>query len=192
MSKIFDIPSDRTVDLSDLGAIIRERREALGLTQSRLAQLSGLSRQTLVGLEARELSDLGFNRVARVLAVLGLDLDPPSPTARSRKRGLWMAAKNASVSYVQEVPPDTLGRALVSGSVPKGSAAHLTRLTAPVPGSTPSTSSTRLGGCSAHPRRPAGSITSPSAGWNAISAAHWNRCGPGACRRRSCPNRSAA
>ena len=70
------------MDLSNLGTIIRERREALGLTQSRLAQLSGLSRQTLVGLEAGALSDLGFNRVAQVLAVLGLDLDPPSQAAR--------------------------------------------------------------------------------------------------------------
>ena len=135
MSKIFDNSSGRAVDLSNLGTIIRERREALGLTQSRLAQLSGLSRQTLVGLEAGALSDLGFNRVAQVLAVLGLDLDPPSQAARARKRGLWMAAKNASVSYVQEVPPDTLGHALVSGSVPKGYAAHLTHLLdeAPVP-----------------------------------------------------------
>ena len=47
------------MDLNSLGTIIRERREALGLTQSRLAQLSGLSRQTLVGLEAGALSDLG-------------------------------------------------------------------------------------------------------------------------------------
>jgi hypothetical protein len=31
-----------------------------------------------------------------------------------------MAAKNASVSYVHEMPPDTRGHALVSGSVPKG------------------------------------------------------------------------
>ena len=115
MSKIFDIIQSQTVDLSNLGTIIRERREALGLTQSRLAQLSGLSRQTLVGLEAGALSDLGFNRVSLLLSVLGLDLDPPSQAARSRKRGLWMAAKNASVSYVQEVPPDTLGHALVSG-----------------------------------------------------------------------------
>ena len=76
MSKIFDNYSGQAVDLSNLGTIIRERREALGLTQSRLAQLSGLSRQTLVGLEAGALSDLGFNRVAQVLAVLGLDLDP--------------------------------------------------------------------------------------------------------------------
>lgn len=135
MSKIFDISQSQTVDLSNLGTIIRERREALGLTQSRLAQLSGLSRQTLVGLEAGALSDLGFNRVSQLLSVLGLDLDPPSQAARSRKRGLWMAAKNASVSYVQEVPPGTLGHALVSGSVPKGYAAHLTHLLdeAPVP-----------------------------------------------------------
>ena len=135
MSKIFDNSSGQAVDLSNLGTIIRERREALGLTQSRLAQLSGLSRQTLVGLEAGALSDLGFNRVAQVLAVLGLDLDPPSQAARARKRGLWMAAKNASVSYVQEVPPDMLGHALVSGSVPKAYAAHLTHLLdeAPVP-----------------------------------------------------------
>jgi transcriptional regulator with XRE-family HTH domain len=135
VSKIFDISSGQAVDLSNLGTIIRERREALGLTQSQLARLSGLSRQTLVGLEAGALSDLGFNRVAHVLTVLGLDFDPPGQVARSRKRGLWMAAKNASVSYVQEVPPSTLGRALVSGHVPEGYAAHLTHLLdeAPVP-----------------------------------------------------------
>lgn len=135
MSKIFDKASGQAVDLSNLGTIIRDRREALGLTQSRLARLCRLSRQTLVGLEAGTLSDLGFNRVAQVLAVLGLELDPPSQAARARQRGLWMAAKNASVSYVQEVPPETLGHALASGSVPKGYAAHLTHLfdEAPVP-----------------------------------------------------------
>ena len=121
--------------LADLRTLIRQRREALGLSQSRLARFSGLSRQTLLGLEAGALSDLGFNRVSHLLSVLGLDLDPPSQVARSCKRGLWMPAKTASVSYVQEVPPDTLGYALVSGSVPKGYAAHLTHLLneAPVP-----------------------------------------------------------
>jgi transcriptional regulator with XRE-family HTH domain len=52
--------------LSDLGSIIRERREALGLTQTRVVQLRGCSRQTLVGLEAGALSDPGFNRVAQL------------------------------------------------------------------------------------------------------------------------------
>jgi transcriptional regulator with XRE-family HTH domain len=126
---------DLAVDLSVLGMLIRKRREVLGLSQSRLARFGGLSRETLVGLEAGALSDLDFNRVTHLLSVLGLDLDSPSQAARSRKRGLWMAAKNASVSYVQEVPPATLGHALVSGSVPKGYAAHLTHLLdeAPVP-----------------------------------------------------------
>jgi transcriptional regulator with XRE-family HTH domain len=123
------------VGLADLGTLIRERREALGLSQSRLARFSGLSRRMLASLEAGEPSYVGVSRVPRLLTVLGLDLDPPSQAARSRKRGLWMAAKNASVSYVHEVPPDTLGHALVSGSVPKGYAAHLTHLLdeAPVP-----------------------------------------------------------
>ncbi|NJN00719.1 MAG: hypothetical protein HC793_03805 [Aquincola sp.] len=46
-----------------------------------------------------------------------------------------MAAKYASLSTVQEVPPDTLGHALVSGSEPKGYATQLTYLLdeAPVP-----------------------------------------------------------
>jgi hypothetical protein len=30
-----------------------------------------------------------------------------------------MAAKNASVGYAKEVPPEMLGHALVSGSVPR-------------------------------------------------------------------------
>jgi hypothetical protein len=37
----------QTVDCSSLSTFIRERREALGLPQSRLARFSGLSRQRL-------------------------------------------------------------------------------------------------------------------------------------------------
>lgn len=114
------------MDRSDLGALIRERREALGMSQSRLARLSGLTREKPVGLEANALCDPGFNRAAHLLSVLGLELDPPSQAARSRKRGLWMVAKNASVTYVREMSSEALGHALVSGSVSQGYAAHLT------------------------------------------------------------------
>lgn len=67
--------------------------------------------------------------------MLGVDLEPPRQAARARKRRLRMAAKNASLSVVQEVPADTLGHALVAASVPKGDAAHLTHVLgeAPVP-----------------------------------------------------------
>ena len=61
------------MNLIDIGHAVSARRAELGLTQAQLAHLSGLSRQTLVGLENGTLSDLGVNRVGQVLAVLGLD-----------------------------------------------------------------------------------------------------------------------
>jgi transcriptional regulator with XRE-family HTH domain len=121
--------------LSDIGHAVRARRTELGLSQAQLAHLSGLSRQTLVGLENGTLNDLGINRVAQVLAVLGLDAPPLSTQTRRKKRGLWMAAKTASVSYARELVPETLAQALVSGDVPSPFAPHLAHLLdeAPVP-----------------------------------------------------------
>lgn len=123
------------MNLTQIGQAVRARRETLGLTQAQLAQLSGLSRQTLVGLENGALSDLGFQRVAQVLSVLGLDVSEPTTAAREKKRGLWMAAKTASVSYSSELAPEILGHALASGDVPEPFVAHLTHLLdeAPLP-----------------------------------------------------------
>lgn len=123
------------MDLTSIGSTIRERREALGLTQAQLAQMSRLSRQTIVGLETGVLADLGFNRVGLVLAILGLDVPVPTKDARDKKRGLWMAAKTASVSYTRELQPETLSRALVSGDVPTSFVAHMAHLLdeAPLP-----------------------------------------------------------
>lgn len=123
------------MNLIDIGHAVRVRRAELGLSQAQLAHLSGLSRQTLVGLENGALSDLGVNRVGQVMAVLGLDSPKPDTQARSKKRGLWMAAKTASVSYARELAPEALGQALASGDVPPPFAPHLTHLLdeAPVP-----------------------------------------------------------
>ena len=99
------------MNLIDIGHVVGARRAELGLTQAQLAHLSGLSRQTLVGLENGTLSDLGVNRVGQVLAVLGLDSTAPDTQARRKKRGLWMAAKTASVSYSRELAPEMLEQA---------------------------------------------------------------------------------
>lgn len=116
------------MNLLTIGRTVRTRREELGLSQAQLAQLSGLSRQTLVGLENGSLNDLGVNRAGQVLSVLGVDMPEPDLQARRKKRGLWMAAKNASVSYATELEPETLGRMLASGDVPATYAAHLAHL----------------------------------------------------------------
>jgi transcriptional regulator with XRE-family HTH domain len=123
------------MNLINIGRSIRTRRAELGLSQGQLAHLSGLSRQTLVGLENGTLNDLGVNRAAQVLSVLGLDMPEPTVQARQHKRGLWMAAKNASVSYARELEPTTLAQALTTGEVPVPFAPHLSHLLdeAPVP-----------------------------------------------------------
>ena len=116
------------VNLIDIGTAVRARREELGLSQGRLAHLSGLSRQTLVGLENGSLNDLGVNRAGQVLAVLGLDAPLPTTESRRKKHGLQMAARTTSVSYACELQPDVLARILVSGDVPPQYAPHLTHL----------------------------------------------------------------
>lgn len=44
------------MNLIDIGRVVGARRAELGLTQAQLAHLSGLSRQTVVGLEKGTLS----------------------------------------------------------------------------------------------------------------------------------------
>jgi transcriptional regulator with XRE-family HTH domain len=108
------------ITLQAIGKEIHDRRQAVGLTQERLAKLSNLSRQTVQRLEAGTIEDLGFQRLAKVLGVLGLSFDGPSTAARKRKNGLWMAAQTSSVSYRTELNSQQLQQALTSGQVPSG------------------------------------------------------------------------
>jgi transcriptional regulator with XRE-family HTH domain len=62
------------VDLSSLGGQIAERRKALKLSQSALARKAGVSRATLDALENGRAGELGFSKIARLLAALGLEL----------------------------------------------------------------------------------------------------------------------
>ena len=111
--------------LYEVGKAVHVRRLALGLTQLRLARLAGLSRQTVQQLEAGTITDLSFRRVVKLLGVLGLSFAPPTIKAREKKRGLWMAAKSASVSYKGELTSEQLQQALVTGQVPIDHQSHL-------------------------------------------------------------------
>ena len=102
----------------EVGKAVRVFRLAFGLTQLCLARLAGLSRQTVQQLEAGTISDLSFGRGVKLLGVLGLSFAPPTIKARAKKRGLWMASKNASVSYKGEMSSEQLRQALATGQVP--------------------------------------------------------------------------
>ncbi|CAM4383149.1 Helix-turn-helix domain-containing protein [Bordetella tumbae] len=62
------------MDMSEIGAIIRERRQSRALTQADLARKGGVSRATLSALENGQLAELGISRLSRLLEVLGLTL----------------------------------------------------------------------------------------------------------------------
>ena len=61
-------------DILELGGAVRAARTRAGMTQSALAAVCGLSRQTVAQLEAGSFSDLGVRKIERVLAHLGLRL----------------------------------------------------------------------------------------------------------------------
>ncbi len=60
--------------LPTLGESIAARRKALGLSQVMLARKAGVGRSTLDALENARLGELGFVKVGRILAALGLEM----------------------------------------------------------------------------------------------------------------------
>jgi len=61
-------------DLTSLGGQVAERRKALKLSQMALARRAGISRATLDALENGRAGEIGFSKLTKVLAVLGLEL----------------------------------------------------------------------------------------------------------------------
>jgi transcriptional regulator with XRE-family HTH domain len=61
-------------DLAYLGEQIAQRRKVLKLSQAALARQAGISRATLDALENGRARELGFSKITRLLAALGLEL----------------------------------------------------------------------------------------------------------------------
>jgi DNA-binding XRE family transcriptional regulator len=62
------------LDLAILGREIAHRRSAAGLTQAIVASRARIGRSTLDALENGRTAELGFGKIVRILASLGLDL----------------------------------------------------------------------------------------------------------------------
>jgi len=62
------------LDLISIATQIAERRKKLKLSQSALARKAGISRATLEALENGRAGELGFAKVTKLLAALGLEL----------------------------------------------------------------------------------------------------------------------
>ena len=62
------------LDLTAIGARVAEQRKKLKLSQTELAHKAGLSRATLDALENGRAAELGFAKLSKLLAALGLEL----------------------------------------------------------------------------------------------------------------------
>lgn len=71
------------MDLRGVGKLIGERRRARKLTLPELAASAGVSRSTLAALESGKAAELGFNKVARLCAAVGLVVDVRPPLLES-------------------------------------------------------------------------------------------------------------
>ena len=61
-------------DLNSIGRQIAKLRKSLKWTQAELSRRAGISRATLDALENGRTGELGFSKVARLLAAIGLEL----------------------------------------------------------------------------------------------------------------------
>ena len=61
--------------LHSLGAEIASRRKKLGLSQSELARRASISRATLDALENGRSGEVGFSKITKLVAALGLELE---------------------------------------------------------------------------------------------------------------------
>jgi transcriptional regulator with XRE-family HTH domain len=62
------------LDLMSIGGQIAQRRKTLKLSQGALARKAGVSRATLDALENGRAGELGFSKITKLLAALGLEL----------------------------------------------------------------------------------------------------------------------
>lgn len=121
------------MNLGTIGQLVKRRRQALGLSQDRLAKLSGLSRATINQLETGAIVDLGAAKLIALLDLLGVMLDatehPP------RENALVLASRTASVSYREVLTPEALASAMVEGRLPANITPHIASLLdeAPLP-----------------------------------------------------------
>jgi transcriptional regulator with XRE-family HTH domain len=118
----------------ELSHAVKTRRSDMGLTQTALSALSGLSRATVNQVENGTINDLSLTRTARLLGVLGLTLSvtPARPKSsvggRPKTSPLILAARTASVSYRDSLIPEMLEHVLLSGEVPSSFVPHVNAL----------------------------------------------------------------
>lgn len=114
----------------EISALVRTRRTDMGISQTALSRLSGLSRATVNQVEKGTIKDLSLTRTAKLLEVLGLSLSfsPARPRQQPlvpKLTAIERATKSANVSYSRAMHPDMLKSAIRTGVATKDFEPHI-------------------------------------------------------------------
>ncbi|WP_457335123.1 helix-turn-helix transcriptional regulator [Rhizobacter sp. P5_C2] len=108
----------------ELSNAVKTRRSEIGLSQTALAKLAGLSRATVNQVENGSFKDLSLHRATRLLNTLGLSLTVSPAHPKRGGAGVWstssldIAARSASVSYRRVMRGSQLKAILLTGDLP--------------------------------------------------------------------------
>lgn len=108
------------MNIQSLGILIKSQREALGITQAKLASLTQTSRTTINELETGKIKELGASKVFMVMEILGLSLNINGQQQADDKKILKQMTNSANVSYKNTLTPSAFSKALLTGRIPTG------------------------------------------------------------------------
>ena len=105
---------------SELARFVSRRCEEMGLAADRLAHIAGVDPQTVDDLLARRNADLDVSDAEQIANAVGLALGVVGQPPRGVRGtpAVEVAARAASTSYRDLLPPGTLLQTLTSGVVP--------------------------------------------------------------------------
>lgn len=127
----YDPTLERMSTLAEISHAVRSRRSEIGLTQARLAQLSGLSRATVAALENGSIANISVAKAESLLETMGLALGilyPKNKPHKAHMSALQQAAVTASVSYRGNLTPAILAAVLGGEPTPVAFQPHMRKL----------------------------------------------------------------
>lgn len=104
------------MNISTIGAIIRKERESCGLTQGTLAEISHLSRVTIVNLENGKVGDIGAVKLSEIAENVGISLFSMGKKVDFIK----MTLGNVNTSYKNAMSASDLEKFMLSGKIQPG------------------------------------------------------------------------
>lgn len=108
-------------NIANIGAQIKQFRNASGISQKELAELASISRATLNYLETGRLHEIGASKLFSLMDILGIQFNVNPVKAESNEAAIiGKAVKSANVSYRNEMSINILEDALTTGKIPLG------------------------------------------------------------------------